>query len=116
MITNSPVCTDDYPPPIELRMSHYSISCILLKWTPALPSGRLDTLLKCYRVYVNGEVEGMVCVYVCVCEYMCRLCVYVSECYLMLVWVCVCVYTTWKYVCVCACASFLCECVWTHST
>ena len=53
----------DYPPPTELQMSHYSISCILLKWAPALAPSRPDlTTLKCYRVYVNGEVEGMVCV------------------------------------------------------
>lgn len=43
-------------------MSHFSVSCILLRWTPARTPLHPDmTTLKCYRVYVNGEVEGMVC-------------------------------------------------------
>ena len=51
----------DHPAPTELKMSHYSISCVLLKWSPAPTTSRPDiTAMKCYRVYVNGEVEGMV--------------------------------------------------------
>lgn len=52
----------DLPPPTDLKMSHFSLSCILLTWAPAnVPSFPDVTTLKCYRIYVNGEIEGMVC-------------------------------------------------------
>jgi len=60
----------DLPVPTELQMSHFSESCVLVQWSP-IPSTYTTAVLQGYRVYVNGNAEGMVgvvCLYnVCGC-------------------------------------------------
>ena len=62
--------TKDLPVPTELQMSHFSESCVLVQWSPT-PATYTTAVLQGYRVYVNGNAEGMVgvvCLYnVCVC-------------------------------------------------
>ena len=66
--SNVPIASPpaEMPPATDLTMSHFSPSCVLLRWTPASSPAHLTTVLQGYRIYVNGVPEGMVCVCVCV--------------------------------------------------